>query len=187
MACSDAYKVMFGTHMSAKEVEYWWNNTRQRLKVASTEITWQNIKSVFLKKYFPDDVRIKMENEFLELKQGNMIVVDYVVKFEELSRFFSHYNGVGANGYKCIKFESVLRQEIKQFIRYQEILQFYMLVIKCKIYNKDSCARYGHYKSVSEKRSGSQNCGKPYEAPTDKGKWKASGGKRQVGEEIMFL
>lgn len=29
-----------------------------------------------------------------ELKQGNMTVVDYAVKFEELSRFFMHYNRV---------------------------------------------------------------------------------------------
>lgn len=50
-----------------------------------------------------------------------MTVVDYVVKFEELSRLYPHYNGVGIEGSKCIKFKSGLRLEIKQFIRYQDI------------------------------------------------------------------
>lgn len=35
-------------------------------------------------KYFLVDVRSRNEIEFLELKQGNMIVIDYAAKFEEL-------------------------------------------------------------------------------------------------------
>ncbi|XP_050890065.1 uncharacterized protein LOC127095414 [Lathyrus oleraceus] len=58
-----------------------------------------------------------------------MIVVDYAVKFEELSMLFMHYNGVGAEGSNCIKFESGFHPEIMKFIR---------------IYNKDSCARSAH-------------------------------------------
>lgn len=38
----------------------------------------------FLEKYFPEYVRRKKDIEFLELKQGNMTVVEYVAKFEEL-------------------------------------------------------------------------------------------------------
>ena len=50
-----------------------------------------------------------------------MIVVDNAAKFEELSRFCPHYNGVEAEGSKCVKLESGLHLEIKQFIGYQEI------------------------------------------------------------------
>ncbi|XP_050916683.1 uncharacterized protein LOC127131831 [Lathyrus oleraceus] len=119
----------------------------------------------------------KKEIDFIEVKQGNMIVNDYAVKFEELSRFCLHYNGVEVGGSKCIKFESDVRPEINQFIKYQKIHQFSMLVNKCRIYDEDSCARSAHYKSISEKKSGSQNYGKPYRAPADKWNWKASGGK----------
>ncbi|XP_050896090.1 uncharacterized protein LOC127102799 [Lathyrus oleraceus] len=45
-----------------------------------------------------------------------MIVVDYAAKFEELSRFCTHYNGLEAEGSKCIEFESGLLLQIKQFI-----------------------------------------------------------------------
>lgn len=47
-----------------------------------------------------------------------MYVVDYVAKFEELSRFCPYYNSVDARGFKCMKFESGLCLEIKKFIGY---------------------------------------------------------------------
>lgn len=83
-------------------------------------------------------------------------------------------------GYE-LRVPSVSSLEIKQFIRYKEIRLFSMMVNKFWIYDKDSRAIYAHYKSVSEKRSGSQNHGKPYGAPYDKGKWRGSGGKETSG------
>lgn len=40
----------------------------------------------------------KKEIEFLELKQGNMTIVESTTKFEELVRFFPHYNGAAVGG-----------------------------------------------------------------------------------------
>lgn len=54
------------------------------------EITWNNFKNEFLDKYFPPYVYSRKEIEILELKQGNMNVVDYAAKFEELSIFCPH-------------------------------------------------------------------------------------------------
>lgn len=75
----------------------------------------------FLEKYFPEDVNSKKEMEFLELKLGNMTFSKYATKFEELVKFCSHYNGVVAEGPKCIKFKSGLHSKTKQGIGYQEI------------------------------------------------------------------
>ncbi|XP_050874992.1 uncharacterized protein LOC127078595 [Lathyrus oleraceus] len=100
-------------------------------------------------------------DQVLELKQGNMTVTDYAEKSKELFRFYPHYNIVGAKGSKCIKFESGLSLMIKKFIKYQEIRQLFILVNKCRIYDEDNYARSAHYKSFSEKKSGSQNRGKP--------------------------
>lgn len=72
MACTNAQKVLFGPHMLFEEVEYQWENTRQRLEAAGNAITWNNFKNEFLDKYFPTDVCKPKEIEFLELKQGNM-------------------------------------------------------------------------------------------------------------------
>jgi hypothetical protein len=60
-----------------------------------------------------------------------------------------------------------LRPQIKQFIGYQEIRQFSVLVNKCRIYVEDNMARSTHYKSVNEKKNEGQNRGKPYANPVD--------------------
>ena len=90
MACADAQKVQFGTHMLSEEAEDWGDNTRQRLEDVGTEITWTVFRKEFLKKYFPEDARGKREIEFLELKQGSMIVAEYATKFEALVKFCRH-------------------------------------------------------------------------------------------------
>lgn len=94
---------------------------------------------------------------------------DYEAKFEYLSRFYPHYNGVDAEGSKCMKFESGLDLEIKQFIVYQEICRFSVYVNKCKAYDKDSRARSTHDKSVSKKKNRNHNCVKQYITPVAKG------------------
>ena len=76
-----------------EEAKYWWENTHQCLEVEGQAVTWETFKRVFLEKYFPEDVRNKKEMEFLELKQGNMIVAEYSAKFEELVRYIPHYQG----------------------------------------------------------------------------------------------
>ena len=78
----------------------------------------------FLEKYFREDLRSKKEIEFLELKRGNMTVVEYAAKFEELVKFCPHYNGAAAKGLKCIKFESELHHEIKQYIGIRRFTDF---------------------------------------------------------------
>ena len=40
-------------------------------------------------KFFPTSSRHAKAREFLELKQGTMIVLEYVAKFTELARFGS--------------------------------------------------------------------------------------------------
>lgn len=92
---------------------------------------------------------------------------------------------VESEGSKCIKFESGMHLEIKKFIRYQEIRQFSVLVNKCRIQDKDKCDKYAYYKSVTEKKSGNTHRGKPYGAPADKGKQKATGGKGTRGGDIF--
>jgi hypothetical protein len=88
---------------------------------------------------------------------------------------------VGAEASKCVKFESGLRPEIKQFIGYQEIRQFSVLVNKCRIYDEDSRARSTYYKSISDKKGKGQDRGKPYMSPADKGVEKVTSGNEQSG------
>ena len=155
-----------------------WLEVLQRLEDAGEEVTWAVFRREFMRKYYPEDVRGKKEIEFLELKQGNMSVTEYAAKFTELSKFYPHYNGEGAEFSKCIKFENGLRSEVKKAIGYQKIRVFSDLVDSCRIFEEDNNA---HYKMVTDRRSKAGR-GKPYDAPAGKGKKKGGDQKPSGGD-----
>ncbi|XP_020207587.1 uncharacterized protein LOC109792576, partial [Cajanus cajan] len=119
-----------------------------------------------MEKYFPRDLRYRKQVEFLELKQGEDSVVEYVTKFEDLVRFCPMYDGVGNEEDKCVKFVSALRPEIKQVLNYQGITEYHELVNKCRVYDEENCSRVTHYKSggpmKNHNKFGSSSKGKPY-------------------------
>ncbi|RDX65287.1 hypothetical protein CR513_56065, partial [Mucuna pruriens] len=142
-------------------------STLQRMIAEGTqEVNWDNFKRLFLEKYFPHDIRNKKQVEFLELKQGDDTVVDYVSKFEALVRFCPTYEGVVNEEAKCVKFISGLRPKIKQVFNYQGIARFHELANKCRVYDEDNCARVAHYRSGGpirdQSKHGSSSRSKPY-------------------------
>ena len=62
-------------------------------------------------KYFPDTARHAKAQEFLELKQGVMTVMDYVARFTELARFSDDY--VATDMAKVRRFENGLKLSIR--------------------------------------------------------------------------
>ena len=106
--------------------------------------------------------------EFLELKQGNMTIVEYAAKFEELVRYFPHYQGRDGESSKCVKFLNGLRPEVKQAMNYQGVRQFPLLVNICRIWDEDSQDIANYCKSIGpmkNKKNGPQHRGKPYSNP----------------------
>ena len=61
-------------------------------------------------KYFPDTARHAKAQEFLELKQGTMIVMDYVARFTELACFSDDY--VATDMAKVRRFKNGLKLSI---------------------------------------------------------------------------
>ena len=62
-------------------------------------------------KYFPDTARHVKAQEFLELKQGTMTVIDYVARFIELARIPDDY--VATNMAKVRRFENGMKLSIR--------------------------------------------------------------------------
>ena len=62
-------------------------------------------------KYFPDTVRHAKAEEFLELKQETMTVMDYAARFTELARFADDY--VATDMAKVRRFENGLKLSIR--------------------------------------------------------------------------
>ena len=62
-------------------------------------------------KYFSASARHAKAQEFLEMKQGKMIVLEYVAKFTELAHFTDYY--VATDMAKVRKFEDGLKLSIQ--------------------------------------------------------------------------
>ena len=62
-------------------------------------------------KYFPETTKHAKAQEFLELKQGAMTVMNYVARFTELARFADDY--VATDMAKVRRFEKGLRLSIR--------------------------------------------------------------------------
>ncbi|XP_020209432.1 uncharacterized protein LOC109794395, partial [Cajanus cajan] len=137
MGCPLIQKVTLAAFMLSREAGIWWQGALQRMIVV----------------------------EFLELKQGEKSVAEYITKFEDLVRFCPMYDGVGNEEDKCVKFVSGLRPEIKQVFNYQGITHYHELVNKCRVYDENNRARVTHYKSGGPMRNnkfGSSSKSKPY-------------------------
>ena len=107
-------------------------------------------------KYFPETVRLAKAREFLELKQRDMAVMDYVVRFTELARFADDY--VATDLAKVRRFENGLKLSIRARIvglRLQDMDS--MVGTALTIEREIEDARSTRDASVSSKRKDSQS------------------------------
>ncbi|KAK1610941.1 hypothetical protein QYE76_034614 [Lolium multiflorum] len=79
-----AEKVLFATHYLSGPARAWW--TSARAMNAGQMMTWEDFKLKFSKYHVPQGLIKKMRDEFRELKQGRMSVVEYRDSFS-LSRY----------------------------------------------------------------------------------------------------
>ena len=74
-------------------------------------MTWEELCDLFMVKYFLAPTQHAKAWEFLELKQGTMIMLKYLAKFIELARFVDDY--VAIEMAKVRKFEDCLKLSIR--------------------------------------------------------------------------
>ena len=74
-------------------------------------MTWVDFRELFMSKFFPTSARHVKAREFLDLRQGDMTVLEYVARFTELARFADDY--VATYLAKVRRFEDGLRLSIK--------------------------------------------------------------------------
>ena len=122
-------------------------------------------------KYFPDTARHAKAQEFLELKQGTMTVMDYVARFIELARFADDY--VATDMAKVRRFENGLKLSIRGRIvglRLQDM--DFMVGTALTIEREIEDARSTQDAGVSSKRKESQSSsssGKKQKASSSRG------------------
>ena len=106
---SDATRIKLAAFQLEGEAQVWWKWARTSKDLEA--MTWEEFQELFMGKYFPDTARHAKAQEFLELKQGEMIVMDYVVRFTELARFVDDY--VATDMAKVRRFENGLKLSIR--------------------------------------------------------------------------
>ncbi|KAK1609191.1 hypothetical protein QYE76_032864 [Lolium multiflorum] len=84
-----AEKVLFATHYLSGPARAWW--TSARAMNAGQMMTWEDFKLKFNKYHVPQGLIKKMRDEFRELKQGRMSVVEYRDRFLTVKSYRPNY------------------------------------------------------------------------------------------------
>ena len=106
---SDATRIRLAAFQLKGEAQVWWRWARTSRDLEA--MTWAEFQELFMGKYFPETARHAKAQEFLELKQGVMTVMDYVAIFTELARFSC--DNVATDMAKVRRFENGLKLSIR--------------------------------------------------------------------------
>ncbi|KAL5547177.1 hypothetical protein UlMin_006864 [Ulmus minor] len=122
------YRVDFATYLLRDAAREWWDTIRVTYDVPNMQ--WQTFEQLFREYYIPIAYTQLKAKEFYRLEQGDMTVMEYHVKFTELSKYAP---GAVANPLeKIAKFEEGLRPKIREacasniFTDFSECLQVAM-------------------------------------------------------------
>ena len=106
---SNTTRIRLAAFQLKGEVQVWWNWAKTSRDLEA--MTWTEFQELFMGKYFLDTSRHAKAQEFLELKQGTMTVIEYVARFTELARFADDY--VATDMAKVRRFENGLKLSIR--------------------------------------------------------------------------
>ena len=106
---SDTTRIRLAAFQLEREARVWWRwaRTSRDLEV----MTLAEFQELFMGKCFPETARHAKAQEFLELKQGAMTMIDYVARFTKLARFSNDY--VATDLAKVRRFENGLELSIR--------------------------------------------------------------------------
>jgi hypothetical protein len=97
------------TQLLTESAHSWWETIRERR--AREELRWKHFREEFEERYYSWQHRKEKEQEFLDLKQGNMTVLEYERRFQDLSIFATTY--LPTEHHRVERFREGLRQELK--------------------------------------------------------------------------
>jgi hypothetical protein len=86
LTVTDEQKVRFTAQQLLGSASAWWD-TFNAMQLVDHHVTWQEFTIAFREYYIPAGVLNRKLSEFLDLKQGNMTVIEYVNKFNHLAQY----------------------------------------------------------------------------------------------------
>ena len=104
-----AAKIRLAAFQLEGESQVWWDWVKTSRDLEA--MTWAEFHGLFMSNYFPATTRHAKAQEFLELRQRTMTVMEYMVRFTELARFGDDY--VATDMAKVRRFENGLKLSIR--------------------------------------------------------------------------
>jgi len=102
---------------------------QQHMQNQEEQVDWASFRTRFLEKYVSVTARQDREVEFLALQQGDIIVQEYMNKFEHLARYYSQ---AITEEWRCLKFERGLKHKLKKVVTPLRERRFPVLVEQAK-------------------------------------------------------
>ena len=140
----------YGTYKLTGEAKRWWQDKKVLLVDdlgSENAISWEVFKHKFNRHFFPRVMQEAKALEFLDLVQGGMSVIEYAVKFLQLSHFGLYL--IPTEEKKAKNFEWRLDSRIWIMMSYFDIWDFSQLVDRASIYEeslKENAAEYADQK-----------------------------------------
>ncbi|XP_073153207.1 uncharacterized protein [Henckelia pumila] len=166
MQITDADRLRCATYMFHDDARVWWNGAKAALNL--TTLTWNGFKDVFYGKYFTVSTRTRLAREFLEIRQGNMSIAEYVKKFERGKYFVPMISGDPAEELK--HFTEGLNAFIRKDVRLSGAKNYKEAVDQAMLSEKDrndiireSQAKRSNYQGRDQQGNSSRK--RPYQAP----------------------
>ena len=166
---SDTTRIMLASFQLVGKSQIWWEwvTTSRDLETMS----WDDFRRLFMGKYFLAFARHAKAQEFLELRQGTMTVLEYVARFTELARFGDDY--VATDAAKVRRFEDGLKLSIRGKIighnlQDMDSMVSTALIIEREIENARSIRDAGASSKRKESQSSSSS-GKKSKASSSRG------------------
>lgn len=86
MDCTEKKKVKLATFLLQEGAEDWW--TLYGVGIGKEGISeWDDFKKAFRNKFYPRSFCDTKRSEFMNLVEGNMIVIEYKKRFTELAKY----------------------------------------------------------------------------------------------------
>jgi hypothetical protein len=84
--CTNRERVLFAAHQLVRPTTNWWDAYVEAHEELES-INWQEFRNIFRTHHVPLGVMKLKKKEFEDLKQGSMIVSEYVTRFTQLSSY----------------------------------------------------------------------------------------------------
>lgn len=125
--CPIKLKTIYGASLLRGGAKSWWDSlikTRGEEKIS--QMTWDELKEIFLKRFSPESEVSKLSEDFMSSKQGSQSITDFTTLFLDRAQFCPEY--LASDKMLREHYNRLLRKEIRKFISVMQCESFKKLV-----------------------------------------------------------